>query len=232
MILRRWRTQTEGINWFWLVAEFLMLVAGFFIGLQVNDWQDSRSERELEAEYLDRLLVDFEQSHTQLSENVIRMTAVLGKLEAGMDLLSEPALTEEQHQVIFEAVGVAGLFGQFDIIFGTLEELKDTGNMRLIRSKELRIGLANLWQRYQQILRLSDVRTLYRVEASSRLSDHLYPKKGSSFGWDTESVENNRRQVYAALARILHNQAADIGDSKKLLNLLEENTAIIESLVE
>jgi hypothetical protein len=231
MILKRWRTQTDGDNWFWLVAEFFILVVGFFVSLQVNDWQDSRSERQLEAEYLNRLLVDFEQSHSLLLESVNRVTVLLNKLDAGMDLLSEQVLSEAQHQVIFEAVSVAGFFAQLDILFGTLEELKDTGNMRLIRSKELRTGLANLWQRYQQAIRLSDVRALYRVDASSQLSVHLYPKKGTSVGWDTESVENSRRELYAALARIRHNQAADIADSKKLLSLLEENTAIIKSIL-
>ena len=150
-----------------------------------------------------------------------------GKI-ANMD---EETLTEAQHQVIFEGVSVAGFFGQFNIIFGTLEELKDTGNMRLIRSKELRTGLANLWQRYQQTIRLSDIRTLFRVDASSHLSVHIYPKKGTSLGWDTESVENSRRETYSALARVQHNQAADIADSKRLLSLLEENIAIIKSIL-
>lgn len=232
MIFKQWRVQAERGNWLWLVVEFFVLVVGFLVSLQVNDWQDSRSERELESEYLDRLLVDFEQSRVQLTESVDRMSAMLRTLETGMNLLSEPELTEAQHQLIFDAVGVAGIFGQFDIVVGTLEELKDTGNMRLIRSKALRVGLGNLWQRYQQILRLSNVRTLYRVEASTQLSDHLYPKKGASYGWDTESVENSRRELYSALARIRHNQAADITDSKKLLVLLEENTAIIDSLLQ
>jgi hypothetical protein len=231
MIFQRLRAQAQGVNWFWLVAEFLMLVVGFFIGLQVNDWQDSRIERELEAEYLDRLVADFEQSQSQLLESVNKLTALLGTLDAGMDLLSEQALSEAQHRMIFEAVSVAGIFAQFDITLGTVEELKDTGNMRLIRSKELRGGLADLWQRYQKIIRLSEIRTLYRVDASSQLSAHLYPKKGTSVGWDTESVENSRRELYAALARIRYNQAADIADSKKLLSLLEENTAVIKSIL-
>ncbi len=230
MLLRQLRGQTEGISWLWLIAEFVILVTGFFIGLQVNDWQESRSERELEVEYLNRLLVDFEQSHFQMLEIVNKMTASMSKLEAGIDVLSEEDLTEAQHQVIFDAVSVAGFFGQFDVIFGTLEELKDTGYMRLIRSKDLRISLANLWQKYQQALRLSDIRTLYRVEASSQLSMHLYPQKGAALGWDTDSVEKNRRQLYSALVRIQHNQSADITASKKLLALLEENIAIIKAI--
>ena len=153
------------------------------------------------------------------------------KLEAGIDLLSEEALTDAQHGVIFDAVTVAGLFGQFYIIFGTLEELKDTGNMRLIRSKDLRIALANLWQKYQQVIRLSDIRTLYRVETSSELSKHLYPKKGTAVGWDTDSVEQNRRGLYSALSSVRHNQAAFVADSKTLLSLLEENIAIIKSIL-
>ncbi len=214
-----------------LLAEFFILVVGFFIGLQVNDWQDRRNERELEVEYLNRLLVDFEQSHSQMLAKVNKMAASMSKLDAGIDLLSEETLTEAQHEVIFEAVTVVGIFGQFDIIFGTLEELKDTGNMRLIQSKDLRSSLANLWQQYQKALRLADIRTLYRVEASSHLSIYLYPVKGSSIGWDTDVVDQNKRELYSALTRVKHNQAADIADSKNLLSLLEENIAIIKSLL-
>ena len=95
----------------------------------------------------------------------------------------------------------------------------------------IQLALANLWQRYQQSLRLSDIRTLYRVEASSQLSMHLYPKKGSAFGWDTDSVEASRRGLYSGLVRIQHNQAADIAASKQLRSLLADNIATINSLL-
>jgi hypothetical protein len=63
----------------------------------------------------------------------------------GIKPLSKSSLTKEDHIVLFKAVGQSTLIGRFAVVFGTIDELKDTGNMRLLVSKKLRISPANLY---------------------------------------------------------------------------------------
>ena len=63
MILRRLAEATKSQSWFVVFIELLVLVVGIFIGLQVDDWSQSRTDRVEEhlylEELLDILLIDF-----------------------------------------------------------------------------------------------------------------------------------------------------------------------------
>jgi len=46
MILRRFAHAIRAQNWFAVVLEVAVVVLGIFMGLQVNDWNQRRLERE------------------------------------------------------------------------------------------------------------------------------------------------------------------------------------------
>lgn len=55
MILRRLADAVRQQNWFTVVLEISIVVAGIFIGLQVDDWNNIRKDRQDEQHYLNRL---------------------------------------------------------------------------------------------------------------------------------------------------------------------------------
>ena len=54
VILRRLAEAIREQNWFTVALEILIVVVGIFIGLQANDWNQARIDRELEVRYLER----------------------------------------------------------------------------------------------------------------------------------------------------------------------------------
>lgn len=52
MILRRLTQHIEDQNWFAVAVDFLIVVVGVFIGIQVANWNDAKSERVLEQQVL------------------------------------------------------------------------------------------------------------------------------------------------------------------------------------
>lgn len=60
MILRRLAEAIAEQNWFTVVLEVLIVVAGIFVGLQVDGWNEARKDRALEREYLIRLHQDIQ----------------------------------------------------------------------------------------------------------------------------------------------------------------------------
>ena len=60
MILRRVTKHVTEQNWFAVFIDFLIVVVGVFIGIQVSNWNETRKEDAQEKDYLIRLYEDFE----------------------------------------------------------------------------------------------------------------------------------------------------------------------------
>jgi len=67
MILRRITEHVRAQNWFAVGIDFLIVVVGVFVGLQVSNWNDARVETELEQEVLASVLQDIRSDRVELS---------------------------------------------------------------------------------------------------------------------------------------------------------------------
>lgn len=229
MPILRMNKAAKEINWLTLSIELVILIVGFSVGLQVNEWENRRNDRLLEREYMERLLEDFAQTENALQKDVQNLKDSVDKLSTGISRLSKPKLAEEDHRKVFEAVGASALVGEFGVIFGTIEELKDTGNMRLLSSKELRIALANLHQKYRQTIRISEMRNLLRSQSFPVLAQQIKPNDRGAVMWDNESAEKNKREIYVALTVLQQNQKLDLADTAELSSYVARINAIIAS---
>lgn len=225
-ILRLGKTVRE-LNWGTLTIELVILIVGISVGLQVSEWENRRSDRQLEREYLERLLVDFAETEKVLKQDFENLSASIKRLSIGIGPLGKSSLTKEDHQKVAMSATASALVGRFGVVFGTVEELKDTGNMRLLSSKELRIAIANLHQRYQQMIRISEMRNLLRSQSFPVLARQLRPNSENEIIWDEESVEQNKKDIYVALTVILQNQKFDLVDTEELIDHVAAISGII-----
>jgi hypothetical protein len=232
VLLTRLKKSFEELKWGVLALEILILIVGISMSLQVNKWQNQRDDRQLEQEYLERLIVDFAESEDVLQKDIEQLRSSVDKLLVGIKPLSKSTLTKEDHLALFEAVGQSALIGRFAVVFGTLDELKDTGNMRLLISKKLRISLASLYQTYQQIIRLSELRNILRGQSFPVLARQLKPNSDSRVIWDEELAEQNKREIFAALTVILQNLKNDLSDTQRLAALVLNINDIIQQELE
>ncbi|MCM2313369.1 MAG: hypothetical protein NDI84_18420, partial [Steroidobacteraceae bacterium] len=58
MILRSLAHSIRKQDWLAVAIEFLIVVAGIFVGLQVTDWNERRQLRARELNYLERMAED------------------------------------------------------------------------------------------------------------------------------------------------------------------------------
>nr|WP_298931341.1 hypothetical protein [uncultured Erythrobacter sp.] len=68
MILRRLATAARKQDWFTVFVETCIVVVGLLIGLQINNWNDARSDRAKAEAFSERLLEDVTIAQTRLSE--------------------------------------------------------------------------------------------------------------------------------------------------------------------
>ena len=59
MLLRRITEHVKAQNWFAVGLDFIIVVVGVFIGIQVANWNDARQERAEEAAIIERIEEDF-----------------------------------------------------------------------------------------------------------------------------------------------------------------------------
>ena len=72
MIMRRLAANLREQNWTAIAIEFVLLVLGVFLGIQVANWNEQRREHALEAEYIARLQRDYSAIDARLAINLTR----------------------------------------------------------------------------------------------------------------------------------------------------------------
>lgn len=88
MLLRRVIEHVKAQNWTAVALDFVIVVVGVFIGIQVSNWNDARADKAQEAAILAQLNAEFSEIHEALERQIrIRQGYVedLGNLIAGLE---------------------------------------------------------------------------------------------------------------------------------------------------
>jgi hypothetical protein len=90
MILKRLRGEAARQNWFGVALDFVILVLGVFLGIQVNDWNQARLDRAEGREYRDRLYSDLESNQRDLAFRIHYDGQSLSHARAALEALDGP----------------------------------------------------------------------------------------------------------------------------------------------
>jgi hypothetical protein len=138
MILRRLAAAISKQDWFIIWIEFVLIVVGLLIALQIDNWNQLRKDRADEAYYLTRILGDIDESIAENRNNIEFMRTkvdstlwVVEKLRSGR---LEPGEGEEFKRRFLEIQNWKT--GSF--IDSTIQELQSSGRMTIIQSRALR----------------------------------------------------------------------------------------------
>jgi hypothetical protein len=72
MLLRRLSQSLKEQNWTAIWIEFILLVTGVFLGIQVANWNATQQDHKREAEFIKRLDSDFQKIDVRLTDNISR----------------------------------------------------------------------------------------------------------------------------------------------------------------
>lgn len=130
----------------WLLSETLVVVLGVLIALGLSDYWTYRQERVLEVEYLRRIQADVS-ADIDYVDVFIRDLWVrkLRALDAVAPIVRGIEPVPEETELFLRNVALAGLGGASStrwVTSTTFDDLKSTGNLRLIRDANLRRTIA------------------------------------------------------------------------------------------
>ena len=148
---RRWGEKAREQNWFAVAIDFVILVAGVFLGIQAANWNDSRKERAEEGRYYAQILDDL---HTdqQTLQLALRLAA---KYDAAADNTLRamrsgipPNASPGQFAV---AIHHAGFLYIPRPARRTYDELISTGNLGLLQSGAAKAAIADYYSSFDNL---------------------------------------------------------------------------------
>lgn len=138
MIIKRVAELIRQQHWTAVAIELMVVVVGVFIGLQVDNWNQTRHERALERQYQTRLLDDLRstlasrpEEQAWAMERLETQALVINALRAGV-------LPEQDREKFDKGLLLIGHVSGPDVLWSTVEELQSTGSMTVIRDISLR----------------------------------------------------------------------------------------------
>ena len=141
-MVRRTGSGEIGVRLRWLFWETLIIALGVLIAFAVNDYWSDRSDRELELQYLNRLHSDLKGDEAWVVNfNKNSIPTKMAALDAIAPVVRGKQPVPEDAEEFFQNVmygGIGGVSPNYFVTETTFEDLKATGNLRLIRDVELR----------------------------------------------------------------------------------------------
>ncbi len=235
MILKRFTEALRKQDWATISIEFLIVVVGIFVGLQANEWAQARQDRADERAALERLFAEMENTNRDLG-NFIARGKQLNELrrKAVQFVDSEDAVPENELPL---KIGINTL-AQFPPVLPVsvvYDELKSSGQLRLIQNAGVRVGLAEFhtglewlnkirdgfregtdpfWASYQR-----NITWAYNPDATT--SDILI----STYDWDRLRADDEFK--FAAIGLLRNQLVTELGlvDLQKLAEASCQNLA-------
>jgi hypothetical protein len=178
MILRRVIAHFREQEWTAIAIDFVIVVAGVFVGIQVANWNTDRQNRALAHGYLQRLhhevvdLIDDGAEAALSSEELnYQLHQVQAYLSAGAGVRTTTLGPEH-----CSAIGRSHIYARGIILPPTLGELLTTGRVLLIDDEALRTSIASFAQSINEIGQLRDDIQVDRLVLARKYPDLIMRK--------------------------------------------------------
>jgi len=158
MILRRLTKHVRTQNWFAVALDFIIVVVGVFIGIQVSNWNASRVEQSQARDLLNRMVSEALEVQNDLRDYTDVQNFILERnTTLALRLQDQPACLamDDELKIMLWSIGD---FPPPRFSLSTAVQALNTGQLMLIRDPAIRDGVQSItdemtflnrqWQRY------------------------------------------------------------------------------------
>ncbi len=201
------------------IGEIILVVIGILIALSINDWNDNRKNKLYEKKYVTDLIQDLKNDANSLEQLNTFLKSKLASKRMIVTLLEGNNV--EIDSIEFHFARQYAINGRFTPTNITIEELKNSGGLKIIRNVDLRRQIVSLYNSYSkealtedifnsQNLKLLDIASVYFKNVIQPTKDEIYV-----------AIEDNRFKngIYANFARTRKEAINDL--HTQCLNLIK-----------
>ncbi|MDT8439893.1 MAG: hypothetical protein RQ729_12890 [Wenzhouxiangellaceae bacterium] len=189
MILRSVTKHVRDQNWFAVWIDFLIVVVGVFIGIQVANWNDARRDRQLGAEYTVRLIADLEQDLSAARTLASYYDDVTEAIKDADRLLSQP---DPDPKALVVAAYRASEFSTNPSSRATWDQVVSSGHLGLLPDAAIESGLSDYYRFTgsveETLARLQDTPYRRAVRSLIPLAVQISMREGCSDVLDSKQV--------------------------------------------
>lgn len=228
MLLRSVTLHIKEQNWFAVLIDFLIVVVGVFIGIQVANWNASNIQQSKEQKILQQLQKEFvltvADTHNSMEKNNRSIQANFEVLKV-INQKTEP----EDSETFAKTLMAAGRFGSVTYQPSTLAELLASGSLSDISSADLRAALVQFNHTMATHKKLDDL-VLQRI---STPHDGFHAAVTLQMGASTNepfTATYDWQQVLAAREQFQVLYYGKMGLSTNMLQLLDDSESVLKEL--
>ncbi len=137
MILRRITEHVKAQNWTAVALDFVIVVVGVFMGIQLGNWNQARLDRQEEIALVERIRVDFDRIKEDSDRSLASHKRLESDLRAMVRSLRAGTLKDEDVAGFERALLVGFAFQTSADNSGTFRELMSSGRASILRDREL-----------------------------------------------------------------------------------------------
>ena len=212
MILRRVIDHVKHQNWTAVALDFVIVVVGVFIGIQVSNWNDAKNQGQRRDYYLERLQSDLNETIRDLSVRKQESAEALSIIDEFVGQLNNAAAKDDELISAANNYFSRGtMLLDFKVTRVTFDDLSATGNLEVLRNPKLITALIELNTSYALQNENVFVNTDWVMPLESQIASefdwmrfdpktkHLFPRKSAALvAADILAAEDELRR-HAAL---------------------------------
>jgi len=228
MILRHVIKHFREQEWTAIFLDFLIVVVGVYVGLQVQNWNEARLERKAEAAFLGRLSVDIKEELSAVGYSLENALSARDNLSQAIFIIqsddADATLTEEQCLGAWQSHFVAAY--SFSGLLSVDALLKSRG-LEIVSDPDIQLALIN----YQREMARSAYNATWISRDAKNLVDEfpqVFPRRlqpGDSFGRVSCQL-NAMRESPAVRNKLISNH----GRMGGIVDRLEAQIALLREL--
>jgi hypothetical protein len=217
---------THKKKWGEYLVEFLMLFLAVFLGFLAENLRERIVEHKIEKEYIQSLIEDLKSDTLQSNEILIFLDSRIAGVDSVITALSSPGIIENSNNAYRLWSRNIG-FPDFISNDRTIQQLKNSGGLRLIRNK----AVSDRIMKYDQVIR--DLNGLTAVMSGILGDQHIYSQLFDFINLDKNTnipvplTEQGRKLLNEAYAnrKVWRYILLNLSNSLKLVN--NESKAVL-----
>lgn len=222
MRLRRISEHVRSENWFAVMLDLVVVVVGLFIGLQVDNWWEGEKDARLEGAYRLEIQEDFQLNKSHLESTVNRLEEIIRSMIVLQEqaALAAPSLPVAE---LNEKFSLLGSMPTFIPVNRAYTNLTGSGDLKLIRSRPLKNGLADYYAAAQITLQ---VQNTHESELVNIYEPYIIENL------DYSAVKSNRVDDFPLPAPVEDTAILDVLGTRQFRNILTQKWVITTDLLD
>ena len=210
MILRRLTRHVKDQNWFAVGLDFVIVVIGVFIGLQVSNWNATRADKATGAAYLARIAADIRSDDARLADIMETWREDAAQTETIVHYLEGDPVGDLTDWDMFQIIYYGAGWTPFSPNRVTYDELISTGKFSLVADPALRREIGDYYAALDDFAGFYSFQTPMRETVRSKYSpgvqtymwEACFPEahyRGADSGWRDCAPPEDAEKVAATL---------------------------------